>query len=126
MGVTFPDIQRVLQDPSLAQLINTLPPHDQGCLIPRTVPLADEERLLNACLARGDVHGQWIVYGRHAYDPTVDVKVAQLRRLGFTRVEVYRGGVWEWMELRERHGPDWFPATGPPCWDALIPPATWI
>lgn len=92
-------------------LINTLPPDDQDFLIKGTLACHIEESTINAILDdfRIDL-GKYliVVYGRHCADATVDRKREQLVKLGFKRVFVYYGGMFEWCLLQDVYGEDVF------------------
>jgi len=100
-------------------MINTLSLNDQEILICRTTPAKDEETVLNQLLdtyRTADV--RIIVYGRNSADTSVFVKQDQIRKLGFTHVYVYLGGLFEWLLLQDVYGADAFRTTTP-CRDIL-------
>ena len=93
-------------------LINTLPPGMQGCLIPGTIPIDEEEVAINAMLSSPDgKNREIIVYGKNANDDTVYKKHQQLMGLGFKNVCVYPGGMFEWLLLQDIYGAASFPTT---------------
>ena len=93
-------------------LINTLPPGMQGCLIPGTLPIDEEEVAMNALIAVSDgKNREIIVYGKNANDDTVYKKYQQLMGLGFRNVRVYPGGMFEWLLLQDIYGAASFPTT---------------
>jgi len=100
-------------------MINTLSLNDQEILICRTTPAKDEETVLNQLLdtyRTADV--RIVVYGRNSADTSVFVKQDQIRKLGFTHVYVYLGGLFEWLLLQDVYGTDAFRTTNP-CRDIL-------
>jgi hypothetical protein len=100
-------------------MINTLSLNDQEILICRTTPAKDEESVLNQLLdtyQTADV--RIVVYGRNSADTSVFVKQDQIRKLGFTHVYVYLGGLFEWLLLQDIYGVDAFRTTTP-CRDVL-------
>lgn len=93
-------------------LINTLPPGMQGCLIPGTMPIDEEESAMNAALSAPDgKNREIIVYGKNANDDTVYKKYQQLMGLGFRNVCIYPGGMFEWLLLQDIYGVANFPTT---------------
>ena len=93
-------------------LINTLLPGMQGCLIPGTMPIDEEEVAMNAMLSSPDgKNREIIVYGKNANDDTVYKKHQQLMGLGFKNVCVYPGGMFEWLMLQDIYGAASFPTT---------------
>jgi hypothetical protein len=93
-------------------LINTLPPGMQGCLIPGTLPIDEEEVSVNAMLSESKGKDrEIIVYGKNANDETVLKKYQQLMNLGFKNVCVYPGGMFEWLLLQDIYGAVSFPTT---------------
>ena len=93
-------------------LINTLPPGMQGCLIPGTLPIDEEEVAINTMLSSPDgKNREMIVYGKNANDDTVYKKYQQLMGLGFRNVCVYPGGMFEWLLLQDIYGAASFPTT---------------
>jgi len=93
-------------------LINTLPTGMQGCLIPGTLPIDEEEVCMNAMLhePKGKDR-EIIVYGKNTNDDTVLKKYQQLMGLGFKNVRVYPGGMFEWLLLQDIYGTTSFPTT---------------
>ncbi len=110
--VTYEDVQRAQKD-SGALLVSTLPASEQGCLLATTLPPAAEERELNSCLKQGDGGRLVIVYGRNTLDLSPEKKCKQLTGLGFSRVRLYAGGLFEWALLQDIYGPALFPSTTP-------------
>jgi rhodanese-related sulfurtransferase len=93
-------------------LINTLPPGMQGCLIPGTLPIEEEEVSMNAMLSEPKGKDrEIIVYGKNANDDTVYKKYQQLVGLGFKTVRVYPGGMFEWLLMQDIYGAVSFPTT---------------
>ncbi len=91
-------------------LINTLPLDRQSFLIQGTMCAADEARRMNEYLYRNK-HIDIVVYGLDHQDPTVLKKFVQLKELGFTKVSMYPGGIFEWALLQEIYGKN-FPTEG--------------
>jgi rhodanese-related sulfurtransferase len=110
--VGFDDVLLAIQHPETYMLINTLPAHQQSCLIQQTTPVAEEEVRMNQLMSSDKHHRQMvIVYGKNGSDVTVDRKCQQLSSLGFREVFVYSGGMLEWMLLQDVFGYAEFPTT---------------
>ena len=110
--VNFEDVQSVCRSSNPRLLINTLPPGMQGCLIPGTLPIDEEEVAINASLSTSDgKNREIIVYGKNANDETVHKKYQQLMSLGFRNVGIYPGGMFEWLLLQDIYSAASFPTT---------------
>jgi hypothetical protein len=84
----------------------------QGCLIPGTLPIDEEEGTINASLSTSDgKNREIIVYGKNANDETVHKKYQQLMSLGFRNVGIYPGGMFEWLLLQDIYSAASFPTT---------------
>jgi len=100
-------------------MINTMSLTDQEILICRTTPAKEEETALNHLLdTYQTANVRIVIYGRNSADTSVFVKQGQMRKLGFTHVYVYLGGLFEWLLLQDVYGEDAFPTTGK-CMDIL-------
>lgn len=91
-------------------LINTLPNHDQSCLIYKTIHFASEEQIIND-LVNNNKSYNIIIYGRNCNDDSVYKKYNQFIELGFTNVYLYLGGLFEWLLLQDIYGKDMFKTT---------------
>jgi len=100
-------------------LINTLDSQSQGCLLPRTTGLGEEEGLINRFID-DSVQGSTkiVIYGRNSTDVSVDRKAEQLSSLGFRDIYIYNGGIFEWLLLQDIYGSCEFPTVGK-CRDPL-------
>lgn len=108
--INYEDIQNVLQDNKKYILINTLPTHLQSCLIPNTTNINDEEILINNLIKTNKSIGI-IIYGKNTNDMTVYDKYDQLLKLGFSKVYIYPGGMFEWLCLQDIYSDDNFPTS---------------
>ena len=100
-------------------MINTMSLTDQEILICRTTPAKEEEAALNHLLdTYQTANVRIVIYGRNSADTSVFFKQGQMRKLGFTHVYVYLGGLFEWLLLQDVYGEDAFPTTGK-CMDIL-------
>ncbi len=109
--ICFEDMQHIIKQRNRNYLvINTLPPMEQGCLIPGTVPSDKEEAIINRYM-RGTKPAV-VIYGKNTNDNSILKKYQQLEGLGFPRVYVYPGGMFEWLCLQDIYGKEAFPTTG--------------
>jgi hypothetical protein len=93
-------------------LINTLPLDKQSYLIHKTVPAVSEPKFMNELLNKKGTTKEIIVYGRSHHDVSVIDKYNQLKKLGFTNVKIYFGGIFEWALLQEVYGDTNFKTIG--------------
>lgn len=90
-------------------LINTLKNDEQICLICNTVSCVDEEIIINEIIKNNDQNETIIiVYGKNTNDTSVEKKYNQLKKLGFEKVYIYKGGMFEWLLLQDIYGFDEF------------------
>jgi len=93
-------------------MINTMSLTDQEILICRTTSAKDEESILNELLdAYHTDKVRIVIYGRNSGDVSVFVKYDQIKKLGFTNVSIYLGGLFEWLLLQDIYGADTFQTT---------------
>ena len=110
--VQFEDIQKAFQDINKYIIINTMPTNEQHCLIYGTIQYCDEESQINKLVEQYDFYSKTIIiYGKNYNDETVGYKYNQLKKLGFTNVYCYSGGMFEWLCLQDIYGTDEFPTT---------------
>jgi hypothetical protein len=111
--IGFEDIKYAIDNLNIYIIINTLPVNEQGCLIKGTLSLETETATINSLIDDADLHSQTIiVYGKNAVDSSVDKKYNQLRTLGFSKLAIYCGGLFEWILLQDIYGSSEFPTTG--------------
>ena len=84
-------------------LINTLPITRQDCLIKGTLKAFIEVEYMNK-LIKINKNKEIIIYGIHHTDISVVQKYNQLKKLGFTNVHIYFGGMYEWLLLQDVFG----------------------
>lgn len=107
--VNFEDIQNIIKNKINGYiLINTLSPLEQECLITNTVQCSKEVEMINSNLNK---NLGIIIYGKNANEKKVFDKYSQLMDLGFTRVFIYPGGLFEWLLLQDVYGSEEFPTT---------------
>ena len=104
---TFQDLQKKKGD---FVLINTLPLDRQSYLIQGTLAASEEARRMNEYLYKNK-HVDIVVYGLDHQDQSVLKKFSQLKELGFTKVSIYMGGIFEWALLQDIYGKN-FPTEG--------------
>jgi hypothetical protein len=108
--INFEDIQIVIKNPEIYLLINTLNELEQLCLIKNTVPIHQEESIINKHLVSSK-HIRIIIYGKNCNDEKIMKKYHQLISLGFYNIFVYMGGLFEWLLLQDIYGTEEFPTT---------------
>ena len=93
-------------------IINTMTGDIQNCLIKSTLSVDSETDILNKMVENYQYNSiTIIIYGINSADETVDKKYKQLVDLGFTKVFIYTGGIFEWLLLQDVYGQDNFPTT---------------
>jgi hypothetical protein len=92
-------------------LINTMPDTQQGCLIKTTVKANKETEYMNE-LYKTNKKKEIVIYGKNHRDLKIIEKYNQLKKLGFTNVHIYFGGLFEWLLLKEYYGEINFPIEG--------------
>ena len=108
--INFEDMQNVCKNPGNYMLINTLMPVEQDCLIVGTVSAHSEESLINKYLTTNK-NIEIIIYGKNCNDNKIYDKYNQLSGLGFIKIFLYTGGMFEWLMLQDIYGIDDFPTT---------------
>ena len=109
--IGFEDIQYAIKNPENFLLINTLSEKEQNCLIPNTILAEQEEGIINRLLQKGKKDIYIIIYGKNTNDENIYKKYNQLITLGFLRVYLYLGGMFEWLLLQDIYGNKEFPTT---------------
>tara|TARA_B100001093_G_scaffold497810_1_gene545166 strand:+ start:24 stop:452 length:429 start_codon:yes stop_codon:yes gene_type:complete len=108
--VNFEDVQFSMKNKNKFLLINTLDSSRQEILIKNTVPIGDEEELINK-LIKTNQNVNIIVYDENSNAPNLMKKYDQLISLGFVNVFLYPGGLFEWLLLQDIYGYENFPTT---------------
>lgn len=108
--LNFEDIQEVIKDNTKYVLINTLNENLQQCLIPNTIGINEEEKIINTLLS-SNKSKKIIIYGKNANDMSIYDKYEQLSKLGFINVYVYSGGLFEWLCLQDIYSSELFPTS---------------
>lgn len=107
--INFEDLQYAIKRKDI--IINTLPIDEQSILINGTINIERETEMFNAFIKSGEYDKQIIIYGKNSNDPSIFKRYEQLISLGFNRVFVYTGGLFEWMLLQDIYGEELFPTT---------------
>tara|TARA_Y100000589_G_C26792479_1_gene482332 strand:- start:27 stop:410 length:384 start_codon:yes stop_codon:yes gene_type:complete len=91
-------------------IINTLSETNQHCLINGTISIDNEVNVINNYL-KSDKNKPIIIYGKNSSDISVINKYKQLTNLGFKNVNIYQGGMFEWLLLQDVYGNEHFVTT---------------
>ena len=110
--INFKQLKQLLEDNSVL-IINTMPLEKQKCLIPKTINAIKETDFINDILESGKEKTKTIlIYGMNHTDISVQKKAKQLLDLGFKKINLYLGGMFEWLLLNDVYGKDEFPIQG--------------
>ena len=99
-------------------LVNTIEKECQQCLIQQTIPVSTEEETINQLIKKKQFNTCIVVYGKNYHDSSILKKYNQFVRLGFKKVRIFFGGLFEWLCLQEIYGNELFP-TNVACHDLL-------
>ena len=110
--VSFEDIQYAINHPDDFLMINTLSENEQEYVINTTMYYKHEEEKINALMNQYDFSGKKIIiYGENTNDKSVEKKYHQITSLGFQKVFIYSGGLFEWLCLQDIYGNEHCPTT---------------
>jgi hypothetical protein len=113
--IGFEDLKKAIDNTNLSVkyiIINTLSTDEQGCLIKNTLPCSLEENTINKLMETYEIKNvKIIIYGKNSCDPNIEKKYNQLKKLGFSNVYIYYGGLFEWLLLQDIYGLLEFPTT---------------
>jgi hypothetical protein len=106
------NFEEVQEKPRNAILIHIME-SDPKITIHGTLSAHKETETINDLLERREYDRQIIVYGRndHEFEKLIN-KQKQLKTLGFTNVNIYLGGMFEWLLLQDVYGVKEFPTHG--------------
>ena len=107
--ISFKQMQTIIQNKDYI-IINTLSPDLQNCLIVNTLNASQEVSIINN-LIKTNKEKIIIIYGKNCIDESLIKKYTQLLNLGFKNINVYVGGLFEWLTLQDIYGSDLFPTT---------------
>ena len=108
--INFEDIQYLQKSGIKYLIISTLPENEQHCLIKGTIDPVNEVKIINNYLSKEETI-YIIVYGKNNNDTTTMAKYNSLITLGFKKVYLYSGGLFEWVCLQDIYGFEDFPTT---------------
>lgn len=112
LNTTFEDVQHAIGTPDKYYLISTASLSTKTCLIKGSIPIENEETVINSMLNTPLTYKTTIIiYGKNTTDPTVLSRYKQLVHLGFKHVYIYPGGLFEWLMLQDIYGDTVFPTT---------------
>lgn len=106
--INFEQLQQSINERDI--IISTLSEKEQGCLITNTISVQSEANKINELL-KTNKNKLIIVYGKNSHDDSVVIKSKQLIQLGFTNINLYLGGLFEWLLLQDIYGDELFPTT---------------
>ena len=117
--INYEDVQHacnnVLNNKNIGKkyaIINTMDKTWQSCLIQSTIPIQEEEEIINSILNdKVSKSITIIIYGTNSNDESIYSKYDQLVKLGIKNVFIYTGGMFEWLLLQDIYGRDLFPTT---------------
>ena len=110
--VSFEDVLYAIRYPEQFIIINTLSSDEQSCLITNTIDCNKEEQIINDLLTSYNLNSTHIlIYGKNTDDEKIEIKYNQMVRLGFQKVFLYQGGMFEWLLLQDIYGKNEFPTT---------------
>ena len=107
--ISFKQMQKIIQNKEYI-IINTLSPDLQSCLIINTLDANEEVKVINS-LIKNNKEKIIIIYGKNCIDESLIKKYTQLLNLGFKNINVYVGGLFEWLILQDIFGSELFPTT---------------
>ena len=111
MKINFESLQKIITSSNNEFLIiSTLENDNQECLITNTLSPNEEIENINKYI-KSNKNIKIVIYGENCSDSKVISKYNQLYKLGFTKLYVYIGGLFEWLLLQDIYGEDEFPTT---------------
>lgn len=81
-------------------IITVMKYDDNLCLIKGTVPIINEESIINEIYNK-DLSTPIVIYGYNSCDENIIKKYIQLKELGFKNIYIYPGGMFEWLLLQD-------------------------
>tara|TARA_Y100000389_G_scaffold204561_1_gene257996 strand:- start:3080 stop:3481 length:402 start_codon:yes stop_codon:yes gene_type:complete len=109
--INFESVQKILlSNNNEFLIISTLENDNQECLIKNTLLPNEEIENINKYI-KSNKNIKILIYGENCSDSKVINKYNQLYKLGFTKLYVYIGGLFEWLLLQDIYGEDEFPTT---------------
>jgi rhodanese-related sulfurtransferase len=109
MQINYENMQNAINNNNII-IINTMTNDLQGCLIKNTININNEEETINNLLSKSN-NKVIIIYGKNSSDETAYNKYKQLLNLGFQKVYIYLGGMFEWLLMQDIYGEENFPTS---------------
>ena len=110
--IGYEDVLHAISKTDNYVIINTIASELQTCLIKTTLSVDSETDIINKLVENYQYNSiTIIIYGINSADETMDKKYKQLVDLGFSKVFIYTGGIFEWLLLQDVYGQDNFPTT---------------
>jgi len=112
-GISFEDVIKAIQNPAKYVILNTLTDKEQNILILNTIPSTEEEEIMNTLISNGSFMEKiFIIYGKNSTEmDKLQALYKKLQGLGIYDIEIYYGGLFEWVLLQEIYGEKEFPTT---------------
>lgn len=110
--VNFDNVNQIIA--SGHTIIHIMPPDQEMCLIKNTLSANKEIEVINQFIEQKQFNKTILIYGKNMGDYNIILqRHNQIRNLGFTRVYIYLGGLFEWLLLQELYGTVNFPTSVP-------------
>ena len=112
-GIGFEEMKIAIQNPTQYVILNTLTDKEQEILIQYTISSVEEERVMNTLISSGSFMDKiFIIYGKNSTEIDKLLKLyRKLQGLGIYDIQIYYGGLFEWVLLQEIYGEKEFPTT---------------
>lgn len=107
--ISYEDMKYCIQNNIL--IISVINKEDEKCLIKNTTISFQEEHIINELYNKKNLSTIIIIYGYNCNDNNIIKKYKQLLELGFTKIYIYTGGLFEWLLLQDIYGDENFPTT---------------
>ena len=107
--ISYEDMKYCIQNNIL--IISVIEKEHETCLIKNTTISFQEEHVINELYNKKNLSTTIIIYGYNCNDNNIIKKYKQLLELGFTKIYIYMGGLFEWLLLQDIYGYDNFPTT---------------
>lgn len=110
--IGFEDILIAIKEENKHIILNTLSHDEQNVLIKNTILSTEEENIINSLIDKNEhILKTIIIYGKHNCDNETENKYKKLKKCGFTNINIYKGGLFEWLLLQEVYGFSNFPTS---------------
>jgi hypothetical protein len=109
--ITYEDVQHILNNNTNFLIISTLEENYQSCLLPNTIHINHEAKVINDLIEHDRLDTNILIYGMNCNDDKVYNQQKKLFSLGFKNVYIYLGGLFEWLCLQDIYGREAFPTS---------------